>query len=123
MDLQEIRARISEDVTPDQLETLQPLYILLDVHKDVFCKFIVDAGGVKKMCERMKSYYCGIIQAVEEKQARENYKRSVARLQEIAEESAALSAERQRINKVLDRNKDLIIDEFKFDRATKVGAA
>jgi hypothetical protein len=123
MDLQEIRKRISEEVTPDQLETLQPLYILLDVHKDVFCKFVVGAGGVERVCERMKGYYGEIIRAVEEKRARDNYKRSVARLQEIAEEAAALSEERGRINQMLDRNKDLIIDEFRFERATKVGAA
>jgi len=122
MDLQEIRARISEEVTPDQLETLQPLYILLDVDKDVFCRFVVDAGGVERICERMKGYYGEIIKAVEEKKARENYKRSVVRLQEIADEMSELSRERERINQALDKNSHLIIDEFKFKR-TKSGAA
>jgi hypothetical protein len=91
MNLQEANARLKKtQLTEEQLWGLSSLYILLDLHKDVFCK-IVDAVGVETLTAR-HYHYDRAVQAREEFEKKEKYQRSKKRLADLKSEIEQLTA-------------------------------
>jgi len=64
------------------------LYILLDLHKDDFCK-IIDAVGLETLIKKQK-HYDRLDRAERELAAKERYLQAKARLEEIEAEKASL---------------------------------
>ena len=82
MMLEEANARLKKtQINSEQLWGLNSLYILLDLHKDEFCK-IVDMVGVEPLLKKQK-YYDRLIKAEEELAAKERYLQAKARLEEL----------------------------------------
>ena len=87
--LEEAQARLKKtEINQDQLWKLNSLYILLDLHKDDFCK-IIDAVGLENLLLKQR-HYDRLYRAEEELTAKEVYLKSKARLAEIELEKAAL---------------------------------
>ena len=90
MMLEEAQARLKKEkiTTQDQLWALNSLYILLDLHKDDFCK-IIDAVGLETLIKKQK-HYDRLDRAERELAAKERYLQAKARLEEIEAEKASL---------------------------------
>jgi len=88
MMLDEANKRLKNEITEEQLWGINSLYILLDLHKDDFCK-IVDLVGIEKLLEK-QSHYERLDLAERELAAKERYVKSKARLAEIEVEKADL---------------------------------
>lgn len=87
--LEEANARLKKiQITEDQLCSLRSLYILLDLHKNDFCK-IVDAVGLEPLL-KMQAHYDRLEQAENEFAAKERYIKAKARLLELSAEKADL---------------------------------
>jgi hypothetical protein len=85
MDLHELNARLKKgQATEEQLQQITPLYITLDLDKDIFCK-MVDAVGVDVI-----SAYSGrwnwLQEARDEKLAKEQFVRDIDRFDELTQE-------------------------------------
>lgn len=90
MMLEEAQARLKKEkiTTQDQLWAINSLYILLDLHKDDFCK-IIDTVGLETLMKKQR-HYDRLIQAEEELAAKEKYLQAKARLEELENEKASL---------------------------------
>lgn len=81
-------------ITEEHLWGLNSLYLLLDLHKDDFCK-ILDTVGLDKLLNK-RNHYDRLLRAWEDLDAKEKYLKSVARL-------ADLEAERQQLEDYINR--------------------
>lgn len=90
MMLEEAQARLKKEkiTTQEQLWGLNSLYILLDLHKDDFCK-IVDAVGIEKLLAK-QPHYDRLGVAEQELAAKEKYLKAKQRLDELAAEKEQL---------------------------------
>lgn len=88
MNLEEANSRLKTQINEDQLWGLNSLYILLDLHKDDFCK-IVDAVGLEALLKKQK-HYERLDRAERELAAKERYLQAKARLEEIETEKSSL---------------------------------
>jgi len=89
MMLEEAQARLKKTkINQEQLWALNSLYILLDLHKDDFCK-IIDTVGLETLLKK-KSHYDRLDKAERELTAKERYLQAKARLQELESERASL---------------------------------
>jgi hypothetical protein len=89
--LEEAQARLKKTkINSDQLEALNSLYILLDLHKDDFCK-IVDTVGLETLMKKQR-HYDRLRQAEEELSAKERHEQAKVRLEELEIEKASLEA-------------------------------
>jgi len=88
MNLEEANERLRNKITQEQLDKLTDLYIILDLHKDVFCK-IVNAVGVQTLLEKQK-HYARLNQAEQELCAKEKYLYAKARLDDLESEKTLL---------------------------------
>jgi hypothetical protein len=87
--LEEAQTRLKKtEINQDQLWALNSLYILLDLHKDDFCK-IIDAVGLETLLKKQK-HYERIDQAERELAAKERYLQARARLEELEIEKSSL---------------------------------
>jgi hypothetical protein len=88
--LEEAQARLKKEkiTSQDQLWAINSLYILLDLHKDDFCK-IIDAVGLETLMKK-QPHYDRLDRAEQELSAKERYISARARLEEIEAERAAL---------------------------------
>jgi predicted nuclease with TOPRIM domain len=75
-------------INEEQLWGLNSLYLLLDLHKDEFCK-IVDLVGVETLLNKQK-HYDRLLQAEEELNAKEKFLQAKRRLEEMETEKARL---------------------------------
>ena len=90
MDLKEANERLKKPITEDQLWKITPLYILLDLHKDDFCK-IVNAVGHETLLKK-QSHYEWLRVAEEELEAKERYLQAKERLAELEIEKSRLES-------------------------------
>lgn len=81
MTLNEANERLEKSITEDQLWGLNSLYLLLDLHKDDFCK-VVNTVGVETLLNK-QSYYERLELAEKELAAKERYLRAKSRLEEL----------------------------------------
>lgn len=89
MMLKEANARLKRSqINEDQLWALNSLYILLDLHKDDFCK-IVDTVGLETLLKK-QNHYDRLMKAEEELAAKEKYLQAKARLEELETEKTNL---------------------------------
>ena len=89
MMLEEANNRLKKTkINEEQLWALNSLYILLDLHKDDFCK-IIDTVGLETLLKK-QTHYDRLIQAEEELSAKEKYLKAKARLEELEAERAGL---------------------------------
>lgn len=89
MMLEEANARLKKaQINQEQLWGLNSLYILLDLHKDDFCK-IVDMVGVETLLKKQR-HYDRLMKAEEELAAKERYLQAKARLEELEVEKENL---------------------------------
>lgn len=89
MNLEEAQARLKKtEINEEQLWGLNSLYILLDLHKDDFCK-IVDVVGLETLLKKQK-HYDRLDQAERELAAKERYLQARARLKELETEKSSL---------------------------------
>jgi len=90
MMLEEAQARLKKEKinTQDQLWAINSLYILLDLHKDDFCK-IIDAVGLETLIKK-QSHYERLNRAEQELTAKERYLSAKARLEELESEKSDL---------------------------------
>ena len=90
MMLEEAQDRLKKEkiTTQDQLWAINSLYILLDLHKDDFCK-IIDTVGLETLMKKQR-HYDRLIQAGEELAAKERYLQAKIRLEELGTEKARL---------------------------------
>lgn len=79
-----------EIITEEQLQGLNSLYILLDLHKDDFCK-ILDVVGVETLLKK-QGHYERLDKAEQELAAKERYLRAKSRLEELEFEKNELEA-------------------------------
>ena len=87
--LEEAQARLKKtEITQEQLWGLNSLYILLDLHKNEFCK-IVDVVGLETLLNK-QNHYDRLDKAERELSAKERYLSAKARIEEISEERAEL---------------------------------
>ncbi len=87
--LEEANSRLKTmQLTEDQLFQLGPLYYILNLDKDDFCK-IVDLIGFDKLVQQRKRYE-RFEKAEHELQANERYLQAKQRLQEIGQEKQEL---------------------------------
>ena len=89
MMLEEANARLKKTkINEEQLWGLNSLYLLLDLHKDDFCK-IVDTVGLETLLKKQKRYD-RLIQAEDELSAKERYLQAKSRLEELETEKTTL---------------------------------
>jgi hypothetical protein len=89
MMLEEANARLRKtEINQDQLWALNSLYILLDLHKDDFCK-IVDTVGLEVLLKKQR-HYDRLMKAEAELAAKEKYVQAKARLEELETEKSRL---------------------------------
>lgn len=89
MMLEEANARLKKaQINQEQLWGLNSLYILLDLHKDDFCK-MVDMVGVETLLKKQR-HYDRLMKAEEELAAKERYLQAKARLEELEVEKENL---------------------------------
>jgi hypothetical protein len=86
--LEEVNSRIKNQINEEQLWAINSLYILLDLHKDDFCK-IIDLVGIEALIKK-QHHYDRLIQAEDELAAKEKYLRAKTRLEELESEKASL---------------------------------
>jgi outer membrane PBP1 activator LpoA protein len=87
--LEEANARLKKTkINEDQLRAINSLYILLDLHKDDFCK-IIDTVGLDKLIKKQR-HYDRLIQAENELAAKEKYLQAKTRLEELENEKLSL---------------------------------
>jgi hypothetical protein len=91
MNLEEANTRLKKaKITEEQLWGLNSLYILLDLHKDEFCK-IVDLVGVETLLNK-QARYDRLRQAEDELDAKERFLQARRRLKEMETEKERLEA-------------------------------
>ena len=89
MNLEEAQTRLKKtEINQDQLWALNSLYILLDLHKDDFCK-IIDAVGLETLLKKQR-HYDRLDQAERELAAKERYLQARVRLEELEIEKSSL---------------------------------
>lgn len=89
MMLEEAQARLKEtEINQEQLWQLNSLYILLDLHKDDFCK-IIDLVGLDNLLKK-QSHYDRLLKAEEELSAKERYWQAKERLERLEAEKEGL---------------------------------
>lgn len=89
MMLEEANTRLKKaKINEDQLWALNSLYILLDLHKDDFCK-IVDTVGLETLLKK-QGHYDRLMKAEEELAAKEKYLQAKTRLEELETEKTNL---------------------------------
>lgn len=89
MMLEEANARLKKGkITEEQLWGLNSLYILLDLHKDDFCK-IVDTVGLEILLKK-QPHYDRLDKAEQELAAKEKYVAAKNRLAELESEKEQL---------------------------------
>jgi hypothetical protein len=89
MMLEEADARLKKTkINQEQLWALNSLYILLDLHKDDFCK-ILDTVGLEVLLKKQR-HYDRLIQAENELAAKEEYLQAKTRLEELETEKSRL---------------------------------
>ncbi len=88
MNLEEANARLKTKINEEQLWGLNSLYILLDLHKDDFCK-IVEVVGLEILLKKQK-HYDRLDQAERELAAKERYLQARGRLEELEAEKSSL---------------------------------
>jgi len=90
MNLEEMQARckLAQVTKQSDVDAVGPLYWLLDLHKDDFCK-LVDAVGLDKLV-KVRERWERLARAYEAMATRETYERNKARLEAIADEAAGL---------------------------------
>jgi hypothetical protein len=88
MNLEEANARLKTKISEEQLWGLNSLYILIDLHKDDFCK-IVNTVGLETLLKKQK-HYDRLDQAERELAAKERYLQAKARLEELETEKTNL---------------------------------
>lgn len=99
MMLEEAQARLKKTkITEEQLWGLNSLYILLDLHKDDFCK-IIDAVGLETPLNK-RDHYEWLQKAEDELRARERYLYAKSRLKE-------LQWEQEEMEKMIDAYKPI----------------
>lgn len=76
------------EINEEQLWAINDLYILLDLHKDDFCK-IVDAVGLDKLIAKQR-HFGRLVKAERELSAKERYLQARERLFELKEEEKQL---------------------------------
>lgn len=81
MNLKEANERLKKSITEEQLWGMNSLYILLDLHKDDFCK-IINAVGAETLLNK-QSHYERLELAEQELAAKERYLRAKTRLEEL----------------------------------------
>ena len=87
--LEEMQERLKNtEVTQEQLWKLNSIYILLDFHKDDFCK-IVKAIGIEKWLDKATRWE-RLDRAEQELSAKERYLKAKARLEELENEKSEL---------------------------------
>lgn len=72
MDLEEANERLVTKITQEELEKITTAYILLDLHKDEFCK-IVNVVGLKRILAKIP-YYEKALNAYDEYRADQTLK-------------------------------------------------
>jgi len=89
MNLEEMQARLKKtEITQEQLQQLSPIYVLLDFHKDDFCK-LVDAIGIDKWLDNI-NWFNRLDKAEQELSAKERYMKAWERLEALESEKAEL---------------------------------
>lgn len=88
MNLEEANARLKTKINEEQLWGLNSLYILLDLHKNDFCK-IVEVVGLETLLKKQR-HYDRLDQAERELAAKERYLQARARLEEMETEKSSL---------------------------------
>ena len=90
MMLEEVQARLKKEkiTTQDQLWAINSLYLLLDLHKDDFCR-IIDTVGLEVLMNK-QNYYDRLIKAENELVVKERYLKAKARLEELEIEKVNL---------------------------------
>jgi len=87
--LEEMQERLKNPkITQEQLWLLNPIYCLLDFHKDDFCK-LVDAIGLDKWLKKAE-YWKRLDIAEQELSAKERYIKAKARLEDLEAEKTDL---------------------------------
>jgi hypothetical protein len=87
--LEEAQARLKKtEINQEQLWALNSLYILLDLHKDDFCK-IIEIVGLETLLKKQK-HYDRLDRAERELAAKEKYLEAKARLEELETEKSNL---------------------------------
>jgi hypothetical protein len=87
--LEEMQERLKNtDITDEQLRQLNPIYLLLDFHKDDFCK-LIKAVGINKWLDKA-DYWKRLEVAEQELSAKEHYLKAKSRLADIELEKAGL---------------------------------
>jgi hypothetical protein len=87
--LEEAQTRLKKtEINQAQLEALNSLYILLDLHKDDFCK-IIDAVGLETLLNKQK-HFERLDRAEQELTAKEKYLAAKTRLSELEDEKQRL---------------------------------
>jgi hypothetical protein len=85
VDIHELNARLKRgNATEEQLQAITPLYIVLDLDKDIFCR-MVDAVGVEVIAAESAKWEW-LREAQEEKIARQQYFKDIQRLEDLLEE-------------------------------------
>lgn len=92
MMLEEAQARLKKEkiTTQEQLWGINSLYLLLDLHKDEFCK-IIDAVGLETLLKK-QNHYDRLIQAENELATKERYLKAKQRLEELDAEKEQLES-------------------------------
>ena len=90
MMLNEAQARLKKEkiTAQEQLWGLNSLYILLDLHKDDFCK-IIDTVGLDTLLKK-QTHYDRLDRAEKELAEKERYQRAKTRLDELEAEKESL---------------------------------
>ena len=91
--LKEANERLKKvEITEEQLWGLNSIYIILDLHKDDFCR-IVDLVGLETLLKK-QSHYDRVLKAEEELAAKEKFLAAKLRLSD-------LEKERQHLEKIV----------------------
>ena len=102
MDMHEYNERVKEENRVDSefccpaWDAIEHAYIALDLHKDLFCKF-VNAVGLQQIVTNERNWRF-IVDAIQEKHDRALHEQRKARLHEIREEIALLQNEYENIS-------------------------
>lgn len=88
MTIKEANDRLNNPITEKQLWGVNSLYLLLDLHKDDFCK-IVNAVGIEPLLKK-QDYYERLFLAEQEMIAKARYQKAKLRLEYLENEKADL---------------------------------
>jgi hypothetical protein len=89
------RNRVESEYENPKWYAISNAYIAIDLHKDQFCR-MVDAIGWEQITNK-SGYWQYVIDAVEEKQARDAQARREARIKEIESEIKRLQFEAEKL--------------------------